>query len=108
MDPPCLRFFTSKTKTRLVPGKKYTLDARFNDTEIPHGVREDHVPLLVPSLDYKCVDPSLDYKCVDPPWLRSVTSKTITKLGPGKKYTLNSRLNYAEIPNGVREEHVTR
>ena len=99
MDPPCLRFFTSKTKTRLVPGKKYTLDARFNDTEIPHGVREDHVPLLVPSLDYKCVDP---------PWLRSVTSKTITKLGPGKKYTLYSRLNYAEIPNGVREEHVTR
>ena len=98
VDRPWLRFFTSKTKTRLGPGKKYTLDGRFNDTEITHGLREDNVPLLVPSLDYRCVDP---------PWLRSLTSKTITKLVPGKKFTLNSRFNYAEIPHGVREEHVT-
>ena len=48
MDPPCLRFFTSKTKTRLGSVKKYTLEARFNDTEMTHGVREGHVPLLVP------------------------------------------------------------
>ena len=44
---------------------------------------------------------------VDPPWLRSLTSKTITKLGTGKKYTLDARLNDAEIPHGVREEDVT-
>ena len=41
---------------------------------------------------------------VDPPWLRSLTSKTITKLGPGKMYTLDARFNDAEIPHGVRED----
>ena len=30
---------TSKTITKLGPGKKYTLDAHFNDVEIPHVVR---------------------------------------------------------------------
>ena len=50
--------------------------------------------------------PSLDYRCVDPPLLRSMTSKTITKLGPGKKYTLDLRFNDAEITDGLREEHV--
>ena len=44
---------------------------------------------------------------MDPPWLRSLTSKTITKLGPGKKYTLEARFNDAEIPHGVREKDVT-
>ena len=55
---------------------------------------------------------------MDKPWLRSLTSKTITKLGPGKKYTLDAhfhdaeipmdaRFNDGEIPHGVREEHVT-
>ena len=42
-----------------------------------------------------------------PPWLRFLTSKTITKLGPGKKYTLDAHSNVAEIPHEVREEHVT-
>ena len=37
---------------------------------------------------------------VDPPWLRSLTSKTITKLGPWKKYTLEARFNDTEIPMG--------
>ena len=44
---------------------------------------------------------------VDPPWFRSLTSKTIKKLGTGKKYTLDARFNDAEIPHGVREEDVT-
>ena len=38
------------------------------------------------------------------PWLRSLTSKKITKLGTGKKYTLDVRFNDAEIPHGVRED----
>ena len=33
--------------------------------------------------------------------------ETITKLGPGPKYTLDASFNDAEIPHGVREEHVT-
>ena len=41
---------------------------------------------------------------MDPPWLRSLKSKKITKLGPGKKYTLDTRFNDAEIPHGVRED----
>ena len=44
---------------------------------------------------------------MDPPWLLSLTSKTFIKLGPGQKYTLDARFNDAEIPNVVREEHVT-
>ena len=44
---------------------------------------------------------------MDPPWLRSLTSKTITKLVPGKKYNLDAGFNDAEIPRGLREEDVT-
>ena len=44
---------------------------------------------------------------MDQPWLRSLTSKTITKLVSGKKYTLDTHFNDAEIPHGVIEEHVT-
>ena len=44
---------------------------------------------------------------MDPPWLRSLMSKTITKLGPGKKYNLDAGFNDAEIPHGIKEEYVT-
>ena len=39
VDPSWLRFLTSRTITKLGPGPKNILDARINDTEIPHGVR---------------------------------------------------------------------
>ena len=42
MDQPWLRFLTSRTITKLGPGPKYTLDASFNDSEIPHVAREEH------------------------------------------------------------------
>ena len=77
MDKPWLRSLTSKTITKLGPGKKYNLDSGFNDAEIPHGVREEEVTC---QFHHWTTGGSLD-----PPWLRSLTSKTITKLGPSKK-----------------------
>ena len=46
MDPPWLRSLTSKTITMLGPCKKFTLDACFSDTEIPH----DHMWQCGPTL----------------------------------------------------------
>ena len=37
---------------------------------------------------------------MDPSWLRSLTLKTITKMDPWKKYTLDAGFNDAEIPMG--------
>ena len=99
MDPPWLQFLTSRTITKLGPRPKYTLDASFNDAEISHGVREEPVTCM---FHHRTLGGS-----VDPPWLRFLASRTLTKLGPGPKYTLDPRFNYAEIPHGVREEPVT-
>ena len=94
-----LTFRDTETLIKLGPGPKYTLDPRFNDAEIPHRVREEHVTCL---FHHWTLGGS-----VDPPWLRFLSSRTLTKLGPGPKYTLDARFNDAEIPHGVREEHVT-
>ena len=51
MDPPWLRFLTSRIIAKLVPGPKYTLGPRFNDAEILHGDKRRTCDLLVPPLD---------------------------------------------------------
>ena len=45
MDPPWLRFFTSKTKTRLGPGKKYTLDGHLMTQKSHMGKRRPCAPV---------------------------------------------------------------
>ena len=71
----------------LRPGPKYTLGPRFNDAEILHGVRDEHVSCKFRHLTQG--------GSVDPPWLRFLTSRAITNLGPGPKYTLDASFNYA-------------
>ena len=81
------------------PGPNYTLGPAFNDAEILPGVKEEHVDLLVPSLDPRGSRGTHR--------LRNLLPETITEVDPGPNYTLGPAFNDAEILPGVKEEHVT-
>ena len=98
-DPVCLRFLASGTITKLGPGPKYSLDPTFNNAEIIHGMREEHVTCW-----YHHWTKGVG---TDPVCLRFLAFGTITKLGPGPNYSLDPAFNDAEILHGVIEEQVT-
>ena len=94
-----LRNLLPETITEVDPGPNYTLGPPFNDAEIPPGVKEEHVTCWY---HHWTLGGSMGTHR-----LRNLLPETITEVDPGPNYTLGPPFNDAEIPPGVKEEHVT-
>ena len=94
-----LRNLLPETITEVDPGPNYTLGPPFNDAEIPPGVKEEHVTCWY---HHWTLGGSMGTHR-----LRNLLPETITEVDPGPNYTLGTPFNDAEIPPGVKEEHVT-
>ena len=81
------------------PGPNYTLDTPFNDAEIPPGVKEEHGTCWY---HHWTLGGSMGTH-----GLRNLLPETITEVETGLNYTFGLHFNDAEIPPGVKEEHVT-